>query len=143
MICLSLVTGCATPFLVFPGKRLSAPVSEVCSFSFAQQFNLMKLEVRPDKPYSVILRVVVIDQDLYVDAADRRWHTYLAANPNVRVQLGDSVYPAVAVEMRDAQLLERFIQGRRIYRLDPVRSVDCSRAPGPSADAGTSTTMSA
>jgi hypothetical protein len=112
--------GCQSPFLVFAGGELGAVESSADSFAFADDYTLLKLEVRPEQPYSVILRVTVIDGALYIDAAERRrWHTYLQANPKVRVQLGDAVYPAQAVPVSDPAITGRFLSGRIVYRIDP------------------------
>ena len=90
------------------------------SFAFAAEFKLLQLEVRPSDPYSVWLRVIVKDQHLYIDAADsRRWHKYLKDDSNVRIKLGDKIYPATTTIVTDQDLLDEFLQGRTIYQLDP------------------------
>lgn len=115
--------GCQSPFLVFSGGALAQPEVEVTSFAFARKFSLLALEVRPERPYSVLLRVVMRGDDLYIDAAERRrWHTYLKQNPEVRVGLGDTVYPATAVRVEDPALTSQFLAGRTIYRLIPRTS---------------------
>lgn len=81
----------------------------------------MQLEVNPDAPYSVILRCVVIDDVLYVDAAPaRKWGKMIQADPRVRVKLGDALYPATATAVTDESITGRFRDGRTIYRLDPL-----------------------
>lgn len=114
--------GCQSPFLVFSGGKLGGPEAVATSFAFAKQHNLLTLEVRPEQPYSVLLRVVVRGEELYIDAAERRrWHTFLKQNPEVRVRLGDTVYPATAVRVEDPQVISEFLPGRTIYRLVPRR----------------------
>ena len=113
-------SGCQTPFLTFNGGLLAGPVSDTESFAFASRYKLLKLEVRPEKPYSVILRVVMRDDRLYIDSAgSRRWHTYLKQNTDVRVGLGDSIYLATAVRVADPELTRQFPAGRTIYRIVP------------------------
>ena len=93
---------------------------QTASFAFARDFSLLTLEVRPERPYSVYLRVVMRDDELYIDAAQRRrWHTYLKANPKVRIRLGDVIYPATAVRVDDPEVINQFLAGRTIYRLVP------------------------
>lgn len=113
-------SGCQSAFFLFPGKVLTGEVKTVDSFEFAQAFELLQLEVNPDSPYSVWLRVTVIDGQLYIDAAPRRrWHRFLKANNQARVKLGDTVYPAVAVLVEDTSVTARFTAGRTIYRIVP------------------------
>ncbi len=119
------LAGCQSPFLVFSGHRLEGPVAGADSFGFAcDEYRLMKLEVRPEQPYSVFVRVACRDGTLYLDAAERRrWHTYLKEDRRIRIQLGDTIYPALAVRVDDPQITERFFGGRTIYRVEP-RAVD-------------------
>ncbi len=124
------LTACQTPFLVFSGGALAGPVANTDSFSFAAQYRLLKLEVRPEKPYAVILRVVMRDGQLYIDAADRRrWHIYLRQNPDVRVKLGSTVYLATAVRVRDPEVAKQFLAGRTIYRLVPRKMMQSRPVP--------------
>lgn len=120
VLCGLLVAGCQTPFLVFSGGVLSGEPCGPESFAFARQFKLLQLEVRPDAPYSVILRVVIRDGELYIDAAERRrWHDYLKQNPDVRVKIGDRIYRATATRVDDEAITAEFMAGRTIYRLEP------------------------
>ena len=120
VVFLACLAGCQTPFLVFSGGALPGPVAQADSFAFAAEHSLLQLEVRPEKPYSVYLRVVARDGELYIDAAEkRRWHTYLKQDPNVRVKLGGAVYLATAVRVDDPAITEQFLAGRTIYRLVP------------------------
>ena len=119
LVCIALA-GCKTPFITFSGGALTASEARATSFAFAGEFGLLTLEVRPEKPYSVFLRVVMRDDQLYIDAAERRrWHKYIKANPEVRIQLGDTVYPARAEVVEDPALLSQFLSGRTIYRIVP------------------------
>ncbi len=116
------LAACQSPVLIFSGGTLSGSVTDTDSFAFATQYKLLQLEVRPEDPYSVILRVIVHDNLLYIDAAEsRRWHKYLKLNPDVRVKLGDSLYRATAVRVSDPEITKHFLHGRTIYRLVPRR----------------------
>jgi hypothetical protein len=120
LVLLLLLSGCQAAFLTFPGGRLSGPEVHASSFSFASEFELLQLEVRPSRPYSVWLRVEMYNDILYIDAAaSRRWHGYMKDDSRVRIKLGDKVYPATATPVTDAGLLRHFLKGRTIYRLDP------------------------
>lgn len=120
-LCLSLLAACSTPFLTFPGGRLSGIETTADSWEFAQRFTLLQLETRPEDPYSVYLRAIVKGEQLYIDAAQKRkWHRFIKANPRVRIQFGDYIYKAIAVKMTDPELLAQFLKGRSIYRIDLV-----------------------
>jgi len=114
------VAGCQTPFLTFSGGALRGQVAVSDTFSFASQYRLLQLEVRPQNPYSVNLRVVMRDGNLYIDAAQRRrWHGHIKEDPQVRVKLGSMVYPARAIRVSDPEVTEQFARGRTIYQLVP------------------------
>jgi len=119
------VVACQSPVLMFSGGTLSGPVNNTDSFTFAAQYKLLQLEVRPEDPYSVNLRVLLHDNELYIDAAaHRRWHKYLKLNQDVRIKLGDSVYRATAVRVSDPNITKLFIRGRTIYRLVPRKPME-------------------
>jgi hypothetical protein len=130
ILVLIALSGCQTAFLTLPGKQLSGEAISTSSFKFASGFSLLQLEVRPAKPYSIWLRVVMKADELYIDAApNRRWHKYLKDDSRVRVKLGNNIYPADAVLVTDEKLLKTFLRGRSIYRLDPIQT---SHLPSPS-----------
>jgi hypothetical protein len=121
ILALSLLCACQTPVLTLPGKQLNGVESTTTSFSFAERYKLLKLEVNPEKPYSVILRCTVLEGELYVDAAGtRKWAKYLESDKRVRVMLGNAIYDAVAETITDPEITERFLKGRTIYRLKPT-----------------------
>ena len=120
LICTLFLPGCQSPFLVFPGGALPGEPATTDSFAFAKDHLILKLEVNPAAPYSVILRTTVIEGDLYIDAAKKRkWWRLLAEQNNVRLGIGDKVYNAVATPVINKEIVERFRKGRIIYRLDP------------------------
>lgn len=123
LLLLVLLNACQSPALVFSGRALSGPTVAADSFAFAAQYKLLQLEVRPEDPYSVNLRVSMHSDRLYIDAAPgRRWHKYLKEDNNVRVKLGASVYPATAERVDDPEITNLFLSGRTIYRLVPRRT---------------------
>jgi hypothetical protein len=120
ILCCSILSGCQTPFLVFPGGSIGDIVSHTDNFAFAKQHKLMWLEVRPEAPYSVILRCTVFDGDIYVDAARaRKWGTLIKENPRVRVKLGTEIFQATAQEVEGKEVTDKFLKGRVVYRLKP------------------------
>jgi endo-beta-N-acetylglucosaminidase D len=117
--CSFLCTGCSTPFLTLPGKSLQGDEAVAESWEFASAYTIMQLETRPQNPYSVYHLVVLKNNNLYINAAERRrWHDYIKQDPNVRVKLGDKIYRARAVEVTDPEVLDDFSKRRTIYRLD-------------------------
>ncbi|MFP6805587.1 MAG: hypothetical protein VB957_00105 [Pseudomonadales bacterium] len=127
VILILLTSACQTAFLTLPGGTLVGEEAETDSFAFASEFALLQLETRPSDPYSIWLRVVVLDGRLYIDAAPgRRWHKYLSQDPDIRIKLGQLIYRANARVVTDKRLLEEFLNGRTIYRLDPRAPIDNS-----------------
>jgi len=117
---LLILSGCQSPFLVFPGNELRGEVSHTNNFGFAKNYSLLQLETDPGVPYSVILRITVLNDQLYLDAAPgRQWHKNLQQNTAVRVKIGDTIYPAEATVVKDPAILEHFLRGRIIYQLLP------------------------
>ena len=122
MVVVVLLSSCGTPFLTLPGGSLRGEVTEVESFSFAARYQLLQLETRPASPYSVYLRVIVRDGNLYIDAAQhRRWHRYIQEDSRVRIKLGDHIYTALAEKVSSPEEVSGFIKGRTIYRLVPSK----------------------
>ena len=118
---LLILNGCQSPTLLLPGKGLQGTVAGTDSFAFASEFAVLQLEVNPAAPYSVNLRITVIDGQLYIDAAKRRrWYQYLEQDRRVRIGLDGKIYPALAVPVSQADIVSRFRQGRVIFRLDPI-----------------------
>lgn len=126
LLCATVIlSGCQSPFLVFPGGEIQAISAEAEDFSFADNYPTMVLEVRqPDtgQPYSVILRTTVIEGKLYIDAAQaRRWGKAIAADPAVRIRLGDRVYNAQAILESNPEITKRFLSGRTVYEIRPLK----------------------
>ncbi|MBO6555461.1 MAG: hypothetical protein JJ934_15780 [Pseudomonadales bacterium] len=120
LILTCLLSGCQSPFLLFPGGALQGNSARTDTFAFADAYSLIQLEVNPDEPYSVILRCVVISGDLYLDAAPaRKWGQLIEGDPRVKVKLGDEIYKATAITVTESSIREQFFEGRNIYRLEP------------------------
>lgn len=128
IILLFLVCACQMPMLTLAGKQLKGIEATTTNFAFAEQYKLLKLEVNPEKPYSVILRCTVLEGELYVDAAaTRKWATYLLSDRRVRVMLGSTIYNALATTITDPEITQSFLKGRTIYRLRPAAMDEAAR----------------
>ncbi len=115
------MSGCQNAFLTLPGGQLTGIEVHVNSFDLASEYTLLQLEVRPDKPYSIWLRVVMRGDKLYIDAAQKRhWHKFLEGDLRVRIKLGETIYPARAILVTDQELLKQFLSNRTVYLLDPA-----------------------
>jgi len=117
---LILASACQSPFLVFPGKEVVGALSNTDTFAFAKKFSILKLETRPSNPYSVFLRVTVINGQLYIDASpSRRWHRFIQEDTFVRIQLGELIYTAKAIAVEDPDVKAHFLKNRTIYKIVP------------------------
>lgn len=103
---LLLLVGCAEPFIVFAGGELSGEVREPPDdWSGLRDEATFQLETRPDKPYSVNVWAVGIGHDVYIGTGPggTRWSEHLAADPRVRLRVGETLYALVAVPVADPE----------------------------------------
>ena len=115
------ITGCQSPFLLFPGGPLEGEFGTTSSFAFAEKHQLLQLETGGERPYSVYLRVTVIEGELYLDAAPtRRWGRNLRENSRVKIKLGDMLYRARVERVLEAGITSRFLPRRMVYRVVPL-----------------------
>jgi len=129
-VLISTLAGCQ--LIPLPGGELQGRVVRADDWSAAEGETILQLETRPGDPYSVNLRVTLIDGALYVDAAPgRRWHEHVREDPRVRVKLGDQIYRACAAKVEDEAVTKRFADARTVYRLVPG---DCSAFKENAAD---------
>jgi len=72
----------------------------------------VQLETNPSNPYSVNLWVIGNEDSLYIFAGDSEttWVQHIAANPNVRLKIGESIYELAATRVTDADEFEKFAQ---------------------------------
>lgn len=94
------------PYGTIPGKRLiGEEVTEpIDDWSFAKEYRRVNVEVRPSDPYSVNAGYFVDNGTLYISSAKSRWAQYLLEDPNMRIRVGDKLYPVTATRMEDADL---------------------------------------
>lgn len=130
MLCLALLA--CQPIGPCPGGRLAGEVGPPGTPIEARVLALetAQLETRPGEPHSVHTWFVAIGDRLYVptsmirgprDPRERSWVGHVAADPAVRIRLGDRVYERVARRVEDS---EEYAQARAAleekYELDPA-----------------------
>jgi hypothetical protein len=77
------------------GEEVGAPVED---WSFAAGADTIQLETNPSDPHSVTVWYVVHGGRLYVPSRHpdrKRWVRNAAADPRVRVKVGERIYPGV------------------------------------------------
>lgn len=126
-----LALACGGPLGPFPGGRLTgaegtAPVSD---WSFTRDVMLVQLETRPGQPYSVTLGCIDHQGAVYVGSHDPgdRWVRNVQADPQVRLRVGDTIYPRIAVEVVDRS--EWAVVGRKLFEKYDLE-YDPDREPG-------------
>jgi len=120
-----------------PGLWLSGEVAQqpVSDWSFASDVKEIFIETATPYliPHSVTIWCATLDGQLYVGAwaADtKRWVANVARDPNVRLEIGDTIY---------AQKLERVTDAETIARLDReyARKYELDEDDGADDDAST------
>lgn len=106
-----LLTACSRPFVLIPGGALvgqSAPAPQ--SWSFTDAIDTIQLETNPADPYSVNIWVVGMGNALYVHAGANRatWIANMDADPNVRLQAGDTIYELAASRVTSQEEFDRY-----------------------------------
>lgn len=101
---LLLLAGCPES-IPFSGGELGGTVSPApTDWTDVAQAQVVRLETRPEDPYSVRLWVIGMGPLLYVHAGANRttWVENIESNPNVRLQIGETLYELRAVRVEDA-----------------------------------------
>ena len=102
--------GCE-PTFVFPGGELTGAEQPMPpSWDFTRDFDTVQIETRPNDPYSVNIWGVSVDGDFYVaasDAADATWARAIEAEPQVRLRIGNDIYPLLATRTDDPKELTK------------------------------------
>ena len=109
-VCALTLAGCGDPIGPFAGGALSGQ-NKAAPAVWDSVPDAVQLEVRPADPYSVNVWAVGIGPALYVagDPEGKNWISYIRADSNVRVRLGDAVYSLAAVEIDDANERARVV----------------------------------
>lgn len=110
-IFLSALTACGQPLLVIPGGRLSGePAAE--NVDWRNLPNTIQVELRPNDPYSINLRIVAIDQDLFIGTANAnsKWAREVVTNPLVRISVDNKIYALEAYAVNDTERRSQILQ---------------------------------
>jgi hypothetical protein len=94
------------------GNEIAAPVSD---WSFANAVPLCQVEVQALLPHSVNLNCMASEGRLYLSCADcegKRWSRTALVDPNVRLRIGDAVYPVTVTRVEDPAELDVAWQAR-------------------------------
>ncbi len=106
---LALLTGCG--YVPFSGGQLEGVVAPApADWSELSQASIIQLETSPADPYSVKLWVIGMESALYVHAGDNhtQWVENIEQNPEVRLQIGDSIFELRATRVTGNEEFQRF-----------------------------------
>ena len=137
VIAMLVAAGCE-PTFVFAGGELTGTERPMPKdWAFTEDFGTVQIETRPTDPYSVNVWGVSVNRDFYVaasDAGEATWAQAIESEPQVRLRVGEDIYPLLAKRTEDPQELavvadayidkyggerERsFIRHAWVYRLD-------------------------
>ena len=88
------------PIAIIPGKQLSGEEKAYpADWTFTNDHMLVKVESRPEDPYSVTTLCFLIDGKLHIPAqkgSTKQWPQHVLADSRVRIKVGDTIYPAKA-----------------------------------------------
>ena len=100
------------PYGGLPGKRIRGEevTGPIDDWSLARQYRRVTVEVRPSNPYSVYAGYFLMGKDLYISSAHSRWAQLLRQDPDMRIRLGDEIYPVRATQVEDPLGLEEVHQ---------------------------------
>ena len=116
VVALLLALGCR-PFVMVPGGELSGTVKPVpADWSFTDSVETVQLETRPDDPYSVNVWGVAAGNTFYVASGrgeSATWAKHIAADPRVRLRVGEDLYELSAVRTTDEVELSAFIDAAK------------------------------
>ena len=113
VLLLILFVSAACSYIPFSAGGLTGKVVEAPdNWTKIAQVDIAQLETQPADPYSVNLWIIGRGSNLYVYAGDNRstWVEHIEVNPNVRLQIEDTVYLLTAQRVTDAAEFERFAQ---------------------------------
>ena len=77
-------------------------------WSFTEDYGTVQIETRPTDPYSVNVWGVGVNRSFYVaasDASDAAWARAIEAEPQVRLRVGEDIYPLLAQRIEYPQEL--------------------------------------
>jgi hypothetical protein len=86
------------------GELSGEEAGPIADWSFAAGEKTIEIETNPSDPHSVTVWCVVQEGRLYVPSRHpdrKRWIRNVAADPRVRVRVGERIFPGVMVQTRD------------------------------------------
>ncbi len=93
------------PLVIIPGKRLSGEeLPYPPDWSVCNDHLTMAVETRPEDPYSVTVSCLLHEGTIIFAAtagSTQEWAANIVRDPNIRLKLGDGVYPARAERALD------------------------------------------
>jgi hypothetical protein len=98
------------PLGPIPGGAFVGPVDPNPDPAWTDLEEVIELEIRPSKPWSLHVWNVVIDGELYVPSArgaQRRWTAVVLNDPNIRVRTRDTIYEQRLEKVDDPALRRR------------------------------------
>ena len=111
----SLMLGaCSANMLPFSSGALEGDeVAPVADWTEIASVEVVQLESRPADPYSVNLWVLGDGAKLYVFAGGTKanWIEHIEVDPNVRLKMGEVIYPLRAQRVTDPEEFEVFAEG--------------------------------
>ena len=105
------LAGCGGPFVLLPGGALDGTVEPTPNdWAFTDEVDTIQLETLPADPYSVNIWVIALDGHLYVHAGANRatWIENMEADPDVRLQVEDSIYELASARVETQEEFDRF-----------------------------------
>ena len=106
-----LLMGACGDYLPFSGGALSGTLApSPADWTNVASADIVQLETSPTEPYSVNLWVIGEPDYLYVFGGDNhtQWIQNMEADPNVRLQIDESIYELTAQRVTDAAEFDRF-----------------------------------
>lgn len=108
------------PLGPIPGGAFVGPVDPDPDPDWSNLEEVIELEIRPEKPWSLSVWNAVIDGELYVPSAQgarRRWTSVALADPRVRVRTNGKIYER-RIELVEDDALRRRIGAAIAERYD-------------------------
>jgi hypothetical protein len=116
LVALVFALGC-DPLVMVPGGELSGTVKPVPGdWSFTDSVETVQLETRPEDPYSVNVWGVAAGDAFYIASGrgeSAAWAKHIAADPRVRVRVGEDLYELDAVRVSDEAEMVAFIEAAK------------------------------
>ena len=113
----AVMASCAEPFSRFAGGELSGAIASPPA-QWRDVPEVVQLEVRPAEPYSVNVWCVVVDNDLHIatSSEDSGWISLVRSDGEVRLRMGETLYPLRAVEVGDAPAIRAQVRDAYIAK---------------------------